>query len=252
MTMPLIILPDWTIPSVIFYIIITMVIFSITIADALKVSPLRYSKFRNREGVNSRIGMFLIYAIPLLVGYFFSSRYLGSASLVQWLVFAAIELHFARRCLEVVFVHRYSGPIDLVTVYAIATYYSFITGYAGYLHARTLPAPDSLLWLGAALYLGGEALNFGHHRLLARLRKNTMQYRIPQGGLFEYVACPHYLGEAIAWLGIALMSRHLFLYVVFLGTTAYLVERALRTQAWYREKFRDYPRRRKAIIPFLL
>jgi steroid 5-alpha reductase family enzyme len=33
------------------------------------------------------------------------------------------------------------------------------------------------------------------------------RYRIPRGGLFEWVSCPHYLGEIIIYVGFALLLR---------------------------------------------
>ncbi|SLI77774.1 steroid dehydrogenase [Mycobacteroides abscessus subsp. abscessus] len=40
--------------------------------------------------------------------------------------------------------------------------------------------------------------------------------------------------------------------VIFLITAGNLVPRAFATHRWYREKFADYPRNRKALIPFLI
>lgn len=250
--MPMIILPEWTPGTIVFYLLITAVTLSIGILDALGLSQVVYSKFRTGQGMDSRLGMVIIYSLPAAVGYFFAARYLDKATPIQWALFLAIEFHFVKRCLEVLFIHRYSGSIELRSVYAIAIFYSFITGYAAYLHNQTITRVDSLFEVGMGLFLVGEAVNFWHHKLLADLRKDTKKYRIPQGGLFAFVSCPHYLGELTAWLGLALMSRHLFLYIVFIGMAIYLVERALRTQTWYHKHFPNYPKSRKAILPFLL
>lgn len=39
---------------------------------------------------------------------------------------------------------------------------------------------------------------------------------------------------------------------VFVWTAVNLVPRALAHHRWYREHFEDYPRQRKALIPFVL
>ncbi|MBN2549425.1 MAG: hypothetical protein JXB15_09725 [Anaerolineales bacterium] len=250
--MPVIILPEWTPGTIALYILLAIVTLSIGILDALGLSKIAYSKFRSSQGMDSRLGMFIVYALPAAVGYFFAARYLDKATPIQWMLFLTIEAHFVKRCLEVLFIHRYSGEIEVRSVYAIAIFYCFITGYAAYLHNQTIAQVDALFELGIGLFVAGELINFWHHKLLADLRKGNTKYRIPQGGLFALVSCPHYLGELTAWLGLALMSRHLFLAIVFIGMTIYLVERALRTQTWYHRQFPNYPKSRKAILPFLL
>jgi hypothetical protein len=35
------------------------------------------------------------------------------------------------------------------------------------------------------------------------------RYRIPRGGGFEYVSCPHYLGEIVIYLGLAVLAGEL-------------------------------------------
>jgi 3-oxo-5-alpha-steroid 4-dehydrogenase 1 len=39
---------------------------------------------------------------------------------------------------------------------------------------------------------------------------------------------------------------------IFAVSAAHLVPRALATHRWYRERFPDYPRERRALIPYLL
>ena len=70
---------------------------------------------------------------------------------------------------------------------------------------------------GCALFLVGMAIQFQSHWILAQLRparsaKNRTVapldcYKIPRGGLFEYVSCPHYLGEIVIYAGLLLILR---------------------------------------------
>jgi len=65
-------------------------------------------------------------------------------------------------------------------------------------------------------------------------------------------ANPSYLTELTGWAGFAICTWSLagvFVLVVSLGN---LVPRAFATQKWYRERFPDYPRERKVLIPYLL
>lgn len=214
--------------------------------------PMRYSKFRGKSGISSRAGMFCLYFLPFLAALGFSLPYLSHLSLLQAIVLLALLGHFAKRCLEVLFLHKYSGPMDLLTTLAITGFYSLIAAGTSALNAAPLAHADALFWLGLAFFAAGEFFNFWHHKILADLRGEGTDYVIPRGGLFERVACPHYLFELLAWFGIALLSRHLFVYLAFLGMFGYLLARSLKTLAWYRAKFPHFPRERKALIPGLI
>jgi very-long-chain enoyl-CoA reductase len=111
---------------------------------------------------------------------------------------------------------------------------------------------DVWSYIGAALFLIGIIGNFIHHKILADLRKNTLEYKIPASLVFQYIVCPHYLFEIIIWLGIFLLSRHLGALLIVGFVTGYLTARSLRTLKWYRERFPDFPATRKAIVPFIL
>jgi len=109
------------------------------------------------------------------------------------------------------------------------------------------------LWTGIAIFVGGWILNGSSDRRLIRLRgPGDAGYRIPYGGGFRFVTCPNYLGEIIEWAGWALASRSPAALAFAVFTLANLVPRALSHHRWYRAEFPDYPRERKALIPFLL
>jgi very-long-chain enoyl-CoA reductase len=107
-------------------------------------------------------------------------------------------------------------------------------------------------YLGFGLFLLGEISNLYHHILLTNLRKETLEYKIPSGGLFPLINCPHYLSEIIAWLGIAIMSRYQLVYGLSFVMSAYLVARSINTTNWYQEKIPSFPKERKSIIPYLI
>jgi hypothetical protein len=247
-----VITPDWTPTNIIFYLVLAIFMIAMGPIDALGLIPVKYSKFRNGRGISSRVGMFILYFLPFVSAIICALPYLAHATTIQWIVLATLLLHFFKRVLEVLFLHRYSGPIDLLTVAFITFFYSLAAGGDAYLNALTIPAIDALFVCGIILFIIGEWFNYYHHRLLADLRRGTAAYRIPYGGWFKYVSAPHYLAELIAWLGMALMSRQLFMYLVFIGMCSNLIARALRTQTWYRAHFPNYPAERKAIFPFIL
>jgi hypothetical protein len=243
-------LPQWT-PAMI-------VLHGVLGAFALAIGPLaksgllkmRYSKFRTGEGISGRTGMFILYFVPLVVLFLsaFACGLLPGATALQWVLLGVVGGHFVKRCLEVLFVHVYSGPIDLMTVTMVSLNYSLLTGLAPYF-LRQSPPVDLVFWAGAALFAVGELGNLYHHLLLARLRRTEQSYFIPTGGLFGAVSAPHYLFELVAWLGFALMGRHLIFFIAFAVMAHYLTNRAAEVQAWYRAKFPEYPKDRRCILP---
>jgi len=77
--------------------------------------------------------------------------------------------------------------------------------------------------------------------------------RIPQGGLYSLISSPNYLGEAVEWCGYAAITQTSSSLWFALWNLVFLGSRALQTHAWYRSKFgADYPRQRRAFIPYLL
>ena len=130
----------------------------------------------------------------------------------------------------------------------------------GSLHGAWLfvhPVISDSQWLGgwqfiagAVMFAGGMALNIDSSRRLLRLKKaNPDNYSIPRGGLFRWVSCPNYLGEIVEWLGWALLTWSPAGLAFAAWTMANLVPRARAHHRWYRERFSDYPTKRKALVP---
>nr|XP_048272188.1 3-oxo-5-alpha-steroid 4-dehydrogenase 2 isoform X3 [Myodes glareolus] len=106
--------------------------------------------------------------------------------------------------------------------------------------------------LGVFLFVLGMGINIHSDYLLRQLRKpGEIVYKIPQGGLFTYVSGANFLGEIIEWLGYALATWSLpalafaFFSLCFLGMQAFYHHR------FYLKTFEDYPKSRKALIPFI-
>lgn len=106
---------------------------------------------------------------------------------------------------------------------------------------------------GGVIFLAGFIINKTADEKLRALRKgNGDEYVVPEGWLFDYVSCPHYLGEIIEWGGWALMTWSLPGLAFFIFTFANLFPRAISSHKWYKQRFDGYPLRRKAIIPFIV
>jgi protein-S-isoprenylcysteine O-methyltransferase Ste14 len=113
-----------------------------------------------------------------------------------------------------------------------------------------LPFPDLHFWIGASVFLAGFVMHSHSDYLIRNLRKpGETGYRIPHGGMFRWVSSPHYLGEIIQWTGWAILTWSLAGLAFALFTFCNLAPRALSNQAWYHQRFPDYPSRRKILIP---
>lgn len=131
----------------------------------------------------------------------------------------------------------------------------FVNGY-GIFHLYYYTFSWLMTWkflIGFVLFITGFIINKTADEKLRRLRKEKPgEYVIPNGWLFRYISSPHYFGEIIEWTGWAVMTWSLpgLAFAVF--SFANLFPRAISSHKWYKEKFPDYPAKRKAIIPFIL
>ena len=128
---------------------------------------------------------------------------------------------------------------------------SFVSTYGAHLAEGWFTDPR--FGLGVAVFAYGYFLNKQSDRILRDLRApGETGYKIPYGGGYRLVSAPNYLGELITWTGFALASWSLAGLSFVYFTACNLVPRALSNHRWYHEKFPDYPRERRAIIPYVL
>jgi len=190
--------------------------------------------------------------IPFWIYYYLEWRPLnetGVALVSMWL------LHYTWRALLYPFLIRGGKNIPFST-FTLGWMYCFANSIVQMMHINGYQAQQEfpLMVFGLTVFLFGLAINIFHDILLRGLRKKGEKgYRIPQGGLFEFVSCPNYLGEMIEWTGFALASgfaltpvAHAVFMCCFLGP------RALQHHEWYFANFKKYPADRKALIPMLL
>ncbi|KAJ6325713.1 hypothetical protein OIU76_012740 [Salix suchowensis] len=224
---------------------------------------MQYSKFLNvgekkpiekKIRVSSRTGMLIAYTPPFLAGAA-SFGIFPDGDLRFLLVKSTLTFHFFKRILEVLFVHRYSGGMEVESLITITL--SYFTSSVFFIYAQQLaqgltePAID-LMYPGLMLFLIGISGNFYHHCLLSKLRsKKDKEYRVPEGGLFDLVICPHYLFEILGILGISLTAQTLYAFAFSVGTTLYLMGRSYSTRRWYLSQFKDFPKDVKALVPFV-
>ena len=252
-------------------------------------SPAPYSKFAEKlesTGATwpSRKGMLVIYSPALLT----SAACLATAPSLngrETLVSSLLVAHFAKRVLETLALHKYSGRCSAPMAGFIGIFYALgallIASQQRAVPASVYAASNAALPLGLALFAVGQAGNLYHHYLLAALRRPvessasatgkvpptpstsqamkeaslpavTPRYVLPTGGLFDLVTMPHYLFEIVAWLGIAMCAQQLNALLVAAGMASYLSGRAIATTRWYTKRFGDkWPKARRHLVPFL-
>lgn len=177
----------------------------------------------------------------------------------KWFLFGMFGAHYVNRSL--IFGLRIKDPKPItVSVLGMTAGFCALNGYLQGLTLTAIHAyPASWLktpqfLIGSLLFYSGMLINITSDNALAQLRKpGEKGYKIPQGGLFEYVSCANFLGEIVEWAGFALATCSLSGFTFAFTTFANVAPRALHHHKWYLEQFGDaYPKRRRALIPFLL
>ncbi|CAJ1067710.1 -oxo-5-alpha-steroid 4-dehydrogenase 2b [Xyrichtys novacula] len=106
--------------------------------------------------------------------------------------------------------------------------------------------------IGLLMFYAGMAINIHSDYILRNLREpGEVIYKIPKGGLFEYVSGANYLGEIVEWFGYAVATWSLPALSFALFSLSFIGPRAYYHHRFYKEKFKDYPKLRKALIPFI-
>ena len=109
---------------------------------------------------------------------------------------------------------------------------------------------DPRFIVGTVLFIAGFIINRWADNTLRGLRKpGETGYKIPYGGLYEYISCPNYFGEILEWFGWAVATWSLPGLTFAIWTFANLAPRAWSHHKWYHDKFSEYPLDRKALIP---
>ncbi|XP_076890772.1 uncharacterized protein LOC143541987 [Bidens hawaiensis] len=222
---------------------------------------LQYSKFTNHSNkpsvkISSKVGMLTLYTPACLAGLVSFFLFPAPAGDLRFFLLKfAVTFHFFKRDLEVLFVHNYSGDMVLGSTIIITLFYFSAAAGLIIVQYMTLGLPEPSIdtkYIGLILYILGILGNFYHHTLLSKLRKNNEKvYKIPRGGLFDLVICPHYLFEIIIFVGISLIAQTPLAFACTFGDALYLIARSYVTRKWYVNKFEDFPKEVKCVIPYV-
>lgn len=186
---------------------------------------------------------------------------LPAPSFLQQLTCGLLFGHFLKRELETLFIHSFSlDTMPARNIFRNSGHYWLLSGVnvAYWVYsptAKAVQAPNPLvLYLGLVLYAVGELGNLSNHLTLKNLRKPGSRERgIPRGLGFNWVTCPNYFFEIVAWIGMYLVSNlslSILFFITIGGGMMFVWAKGKETR--YRKLFgANYKKKRFAMIPFV-
>jgi very-long-chain enoyl-CoA reductase len=131
---------------------------------------------------------------------------------VQALAIALFALHFVKRELETLFVHKFSrSHMPLSNLFKNSAYYWGFAVAVCYplTHAEYTAPSKACVLVGVALWVVSQATNFAVHFQLSNSRSGDGDTkRAPPGGLlFSHVCCPNYTAEIAGWIAWSLLTQ---------------------------------------------
>jgi 3-oxo-5-alpha-steroid 4-dehydrogenase 1 len=217
----------------------------------------------NRKGwgaqVNNKWGWIIMeLASPFALSYFFFSTPNEKNSAV-WVFYLLWIFHYFYRSLIFPFKLNSKGKTIPLSIVLMAIFFNSVNGFTNGFYFGNFAADYSTysflspqFILGFAVFILGFYIHFKSDNILINLRKNNSGYNIPNSFLFKKVASPNYFGEILEWFGFAIMTNALSAWCFLAWTIANLAPRALANYKWYKNKFPDYPKDRKILIPGII
>lgn len=177
-----------------------------------------------------------------------------------WMLIAFWIAHYGYRGWIYPFRRRNAQQRIALLIAAMGLLFNLFNGYMNGrylgLHAsdygpQWLATPQFIV--GTAMFVVGLAINLHADEVLMRLRKpGETGYKIPKGGFYRWISSPNYFGEIVEWTGWAVMTWSLPGLLFAAWTVANLLPRGISNHRWYRETFPEYPKDRRAVVPYLV
>ena len=195
----------------------------------------------------------------LVVLWIFLSSKLNSIDTASWVMISLFFLHYINRIFIFPFRLHTKGKKMPLFIMLSAIFFNIMNGFSlgfyftHFANYKNNWFTDIRFIAGFILFFAGMYINRKADDILIHLRKpDETDYKIPRGWLFNKISCPNLFGELIEWLGFALLCWNLPAFTFLIWTVANLIPRALSHHKWYKEKFKEYPSNRRAIIPFVV
>jgi len=176
---------------------------------------------------------------------------------MAWIFFIIWNVHYFNRSVLFPLRQKQTARCPLAIVVS-AVFFNIINGFTngyflGYLAQYDFNYIYSLQFIiGFIVLVFGIIINVKSDNILISIKKKNNDYQIPNGFMYRYISCPNYFGEIIEWIGFYIMTASDPALVFVFWTMCNLIPRAISNHNWYINKFSDYPKNRKAVIPFLI
>ncbi|XP_036403017.1 3-oxo-5-alpha-steroid 4-dehydrogenase 2b [Megalops cyprinoides] len=216
----------------------------------------RYAGSSKRWLVPAKVAWFLQELPSFLVPVLLLLSTHQPSILGKYLLLSTFCLHYFHRTFVYSLLTK-SRPSPLkimVSAFAFCSFNGFCQGHY-LLHCAEYTEAwlrDIRLVTGLILFFLGMAINIHSDYILRCLREpGDFTYKIPRGGLFDYISGANFFGEIMEWFGYAIATWSMPAFSFAFFTTCLIGPRAYHHHRYYIEKFSDYPRARKALIPFI-
>ncbi|SCM07686.1 polyprenol reductase, putative [Plasmodium chabaudi chabaudi] len=166
------------------------------------------------------------------------------------------EIHLLRRLLEQIFVVKTTSKSFMhILSYCLGVSFYLVTPFS--LHNKNIHKITVLKLLSIILFIIGNLIQYDSHVRLAKLRSKALKnnespYKVPYGGLFDFVSCPHYFSEILIYFSFFLSNLDIICILNCLMVLLILIKNGIQTHRWYLKTMQDtYPKQRRIIFPFL-
>ena len=208
--------------------------------------------------INNKLAWFLMEFFVMVVFVYFILIGSLPQTKVNFFIMGLFLLHYVNRSFLFPLRIKTKGKKMPVAIMLMGLFFNLCNGFflGYYLGEFKVYTTDWMYQpqfiVGSFIFFLGMGINWWADTVLIHLRKpKETDYKIPQQGLFKFISCPNLFGEVIEWCGFAILTWSLPGLAFFIWTFANLVPRALAHHQWYKSKFPEYPKSRKAIFPFI-
>ena len=233
------------------WIIIGLIIFPINLI--YKAPYGRHTSKKWGISIDNKLGWIImelpaLLVCPAIYFYFKIDFDISIMFICLWII------HYFNRTIIFPFRIKTKGKKMPLAIVLSAFFFNIVNGLINgyFLSNINLHSVSIFLIIGFLLFVLGLYINISSDNKLINLRKIKKGYFVPKGGLFKYISCPNFFGEILEWFGFALMTFNIGSLSFFIWTCSNLIPRALAHHKWYKNKFNEYPKERKAILPFLI